>query len=132
MHEPTLRKTASPRGSRGKAQALVPDLAIAQTKWNQRRFLRCGAGFGDQRVLRGQRARGVGGGGVAGKVEGLAAAATKIDFPTLAALARLGHPSFASECSEGGGVMPDFVERALLHVVEAEARQGVGQMAGQG
>src|SRR4051794_10039984 len=104
--------------SRAKTPRLASDLAIPERERDQLRLLGVGASGRDQRMLRGQTARGVGRGGVAGEVKSLAATATEIELSTLAALAGLGHPSLTAEGRKRGGVVPNLVQRALLHVVE--------------
>jgi hypothetical protein len=55
-----------------------------------------------------ERADGVGGGGVAGQEESLAAAAAEILFAAVACFARFLHPGFAAKFLEGCGIFPDF------------------------
>src|SRR5260370_39695115 len=58
-------------------------------------------------MQRRQRAGRIGIAGIAGQREGLAAAAAEIDFPELAAPARLRHPAGAAIAVEGLGILPD-------------------------
>src|SRR5262245_56703857 len=70
----------------------------------------------DQIVPRRELAGGVGGGGIAGKLEGLTAAAAEIARALGTAAARLGHPGFAAEGVHARRVGPALRQRALLHV----------------
>src|SRR2546428_6740113 len=73
----------------------------------------------------------VGGGGVAGEREGLAAASAEIQLAPRAARARLLHPCAAPEGVEGRRVRPDIRERTLAHVPEFKAGNRLGAVAGQ-
>src|SRR6266571_5556203 len=67
----------------------------------------------DLLMHRRQRAGRIGIAGVAGQRKGLAAAAAKVDFAELAALARLLHPSGAAIAVEGLGILPDPGDRMI-------------------
>src|SRR4030081_1974089 len=67
----------------------------------------------DLLMQRRQRAGRIGIGGVAGQCEGLAAAAAEIDFPELAALARLRHPPRAAITIKSLGILPDPGDRMV-------------------
>src|SRR5262245_26497259 len=82
-------------------------------------------------VVRGERTGGIGHGGVAGQMEGLAATAAEILGPAVAAPAWLGHPVFTAEGVECGRIGPDLAQRPVPDVVEADSRQRVGDVAGQ-
>src|SRR5262249_32841385 len=75
----------------------------------------------DDRGERRQVAGRVGGGGVAGQGEGLAAAAAEIELAPLAAAAGLGHPVGAAEAAEHRRVEPDLFEPGLPDVGELQA-----------
>src|SRR6202023_2724886 len=79
-----------------------------------------------------QRAGRIGIAGIAGQREGLAAAAAEIDFPELAALARLRHPAGAAVAVEGLGILPDPGDRVIAaHRFEFEPGNALGGVAGQ-
>ena len=82
------------------------------------------AGRDDGVVVRRVAADGIGGGGVAGEAQRLAAAAAPVLLlaPERARAARLLHPAGAAEARERVGLVPDPVERAVAHVGELEAR----------
>src|ERR1700733_14267355 len=83
-------------------------------------------------MQRRQRAGRGGIAGIAGQREGLAAAAAEIDFPELAALARLRHPAGTAITVEGLGVLPDPGDRMIRpHRFEFEPGNGFGGVAGQ-
>src|SRR6187200_3690 len=83
-------------------------------------------------VHRRQRAGRVGVAGIAGQRKRLAAAAAEIDFPELAALARLLHPSGAAIAIEGFGILPDPGDRMIrAHAFELKPGDGFGGVAGQ-
>jgi len=96
-----------------------------------RRLLGTVARGGKQSVIWGQRAGGIGAGGVAGQREGLAAATAPVDLAPLARAAGLGHPSRAAETSENRGVVPDLREARLGDGRKAQTRQGLRRMARQ-
>src|SRR6476619_4433364 len=73
----------------------------------------------------------IGCGGVAGKREGLAAAAAEIQLATRAACAWLLHPCGATEGVEGRRVRPDIGERMVSHVPELKSGNRLGGVAGQ-
>src|SRR4051794_30373708 len=83
-------------------------------------------------VHRRQRAGRIGILGIAGQRKSLAAAAAEIDFPELAALARLRHPAGAAIAVEGLGVLPDPGDRMVRpNALEFEPGDGFGGMARQ-
>src|SRR3984893_7671224 len=67
----------------------------------------------DLLMQRRQRAGRIGIAGVAGQCEGLATAAAEIDFPELAALARLRHPTGTAIAIESLGILPDPGDRMI-------------------
>src|SRR5438445_2647105 len=80
----------------------------------------------DLLVHRRQRAGRIGIAGIAGQRKGLAAAAAEVDFPELAALARLLHPPGAAIAVEGFGILPDPGDRMVRpHRFEFEARDAL-------
>src|SRR6476646_8295724 len=86
----------------------------------------------DRFMHRRQRAGRIGVAGVAGQRKGLAAAAAEIDFPELAALARLLHPPRPAVAVEGFRVLPDPCDRMIgAHGEEFEPGDGLGGMTGQ-
>src|SRR5262245_31461154 len=85
----------------------------------------------DPRVIGSEMAHWIGYGGVAGKGEGLAAAAAEIQLAARAACARLLHPCGAAEDVEGRGVPPDIGERTLAHVPEFKAGNRLSRVTGQ-
>src|SRR6266436_7858367 len=82
-------------------------------------------------VMRREVADRIGGAGIAGECEGLAAAAAEIDVAALAALARLRQETGAPEGVERGVVFPDLAQRMVFHGPEFEARDRLGRMARQ-
>src|SRR6185436_14139787 len=83
-------------------------------------------------VHRRQRAGRIGIAGIAGQRKGLAAAAAEVDFPELAALARLLHPAGAAIAVERLGILPDPGDRMVrTHGFEFELRDAFGGVAGQ-
>src|SRR6266436_8151103 len=82
-------------------------------------------------MVRREMADRIGGAGVAGEREGLAAAAAEIDVAALAALARLRQEARAPEGIEGGVMFPDLAQRMVFHRPEFEARDRLGGMARQ-
>src|ERR1700746_344418 len=89
------------------------------------------ASLGEQRVIRGQRAGGVGPGSVAGQREGLAAATAPVDFTPFAGPARLGHPFGATEAGKGRRMIPNIAEARLGYSRELQTWQGLRRMARQ-
>src|SRR6266542_1364388 len=85
----------------------------------------------DDRMQRRKMADRVGGGGVAGQEEGLAAAAAEVDLAPLTASARLGHPVRAAKAPEHRGVEPDAFERGIPDVGERQARDLARGLTGQ-
>src|SRR5260370_15949691 len=82
-------------------------------------------------MQRRQRAGRISIAGIAGQREGLAAAAAEIDFPELAAPARLRHPAGAAITVEGLGILPDPGDRMVRsHRFEFESGNGLGGVAG--
>src|SRR5215468_8519227 len=73
----------------------------------------------------------IGGAGVAGEGEGLAAAAAEIDLTALAAPARLGQEIGPAEGIEGGVVLPNLAQRMVFHRPEFETRDRFRRMARQ-
>ena len=95
------------------------------------RFVDCGE-YGVYFSARwGQRADGVGGGGVAGQEQSLAAAAAKVLFAAVARFARFLHPGFATELLEGRGIFPDFAQAAVSYVLEVQFRNNLRGMTGK-
>src|SRR4029077_3467530 len=83
-------------------------------------------------VQRRQRAGRIGIAGIARERKGLAAAAAEIDFPELAALARLLHPAGAAIAIEGFRILPDPGDRMIgAHRFEFEPGDAFGGVAGQ-
>src|ERR1700688_2809621 len=79
-----------------------------------------------------QRAGRIGVAGIAGEGKGLAAAAAEIDFPELAALARLLHPAGAAIAVESFGIPPDPGDRMVgSHRQKLEPGDAFGGVAGQ-
>src|SRR5262245_60794591 len=74
-----------------------------------------GRQLGHPAVVGRQVADRVGGPGIAGEQERLAAAAAEILVAPRAAAARLAHPVDAAEGAEGRGVAPDIGERMVAH-----------------
>src|SRR5271156_4210 len=95
------------------------------------RLLGLAASGREQLVIWGQRAGGIGAGGVAGQREGLAAATAPVDLAPLARAAGLGHPRGAAETRESRGLVPDLREARLGDGRKAQTRQGLRRMARQ-
>src|ERR1700738_650504 len=76
-------------------------------------------------------ADGVGGGGVSGDEQGLAAAAAEVDFAAVAGATWLLHPVFAPEFLKGSGRIPDFAQAAVLHIVERQSRNNFCGVTGK-
>src|SRR5882757_9962168 len=86
----------------------------------------------DLLVQRRQRAGRIGIAGIAGQRKGLAATAAEIDFPELAALARLGHPAGAAIAVERLGILPDPGNRMIgAYGFEFEPGDAFSGVAGQ-
>lgn len=60
----------------------------------------------------------VGGLGVAGEQEGLAAAAAEVALLLVAGTARLGHPGVAAEAVEAERFVPDVLQAVIAHIGE--------------
>src|SRR6266849_1934100 len=75
----------------------------------------------DETVVGREGARGIRRRGVAGEVEGLAAAAAVVDRATVAAPARLGHPLLAPVPVEAGRITPDLLEGVRAHALESDS-----------
>src|SRR5438477_13082424 len=73
----------------------------------------------------------VGGGGVAGQEEGLAAAAAEIELAPLTASTGLGHPVRAAEALEHRGAEPDVLQRGIPDARKCKARDLARGLAGQ-
>src|SRR5260370_13919830 len=106
-------------------QRAAREIAIEETV-----LVRGGLALGpleDLLMHRRQRAGRIGIAGVPGQRKGLAAAAAEIDFPELAALARLRHPSGAAIAVEGFRILPDPGDRMVrAHGLEFESRDALG------
>jgi hypothetical protein len=72
----------------------------------------------DDIMAGGERTNGIGGSGVGGQQEGLAAAATEVDGLPGAASARLLHPAIAAEGVKSLRFGPDRRERLVADAVE--------------
>jgi hypothetical protein len=79
----------------------------------------------------GQGADRVGGRGVTGEEQGLAAAAAKILLAAITGFARRLHPIFTAKCLEGRGIFPDFAEAAILYVFEVQSRNNLRCVTGK-
>src|SRR5690606_27084479 len=92
-------------------------LVVAEGQLGETRaaLLRLAPGIEDQLVLRRLAAHRIGGGGVAGEHEGLAAAAAEVLGLLVAAATGLGHPVVAAEAVEAEGVVPDVADVVLAH-----------------
>ncbi len=77
-----------------------------------------GVDFG---AVGGEGADGVGGGGVTGEEQGLAAAAAEVEGAAVAGFAWILHPTFAAEFLEGVAGVPDFGEGLIFYVGELQA-----------
>src|SRR6266571_922486 len=92
-------------------QRAAGEIAIEETRFARGGFL---LGLLEDRFMhRRQRAGRVGIAGVPSQRKGLAAAAAKVDFPELAALARLWHPAGAAIAVEGLGILPHPGDRMI-------------------
>ena len=80
-------------------------------------------------MVRAFRADRVGGVGIAGEQEGLAAAAAEVFFFFVAVAAGLFHPAGAAVVVEAFGLVPDFPKAAVADVREAQAGQHAGGVA---
>src|ERR1700752_1656149 len=91
---------------------------------------------GDYRInsvsRRSQRADGVGGGGITGQEQGLAAAAAEVLRAAIAVPTGFLHPGFAAKLLEGGGCFPDFAQPAVLYVGEMQSRNNLSGVARKG
>src|SRR4029453_11489683 len=85
--------------------------------------------FFDQVMLGGKSADRIGGGGIAGEQERLAAAAAEIDLPAVAAPAWLGHPRCFTKAPKDRRVEPDFRERRLSRAGEFQSRNLASALA---
>src|SRR5712691_741117 len=85
----------------------------------------------DQPVVGRKGTDGIGGVRAPRQLKGLTAAAAEVHRPAVAAPAGLGHPGLAPEGVEAGPLLPDLRERAILHVVESEARKRVSGVTRQ-
>src|SRR6266481_7111414 len=95
----------------------------------QRRRFRLAASPGEELVVGGQPAGGVGARGVTGQRKGLTAAAAPIDLAPLAGATRFRHPGRPAEPLEGGGTIPDFREARLRDAGEIQSFQCLRRMA---
>src|SRR5438552_1592559 len=73
----------------------------------------------------------IGGAGIAGKEERLAAAAAEVQLAALTAPARLGHPVSAAEALEYRRGKPDIRQRGLSNVGKLQARNLPRRLTGQ-
>src|SRR5271167_2661811 len=83
----------------------------------------------NQRMMRRKRTCGVGQARISGEQKSLAAATSEVFGAAVATAARLGHPLFAAEALEGGGLVPNPFEGMIAHVVESHARNDAGGVA---
>src|SRR5579859_5550835 len=74
---------------------------------------------------------GVGGGGIAGEEQGLAAAAAEILGATVAGFAGFLHPVFATKLFKGFGHFPDLAQAAVLHVFKLQSGNDLCGVAGK-
>lgn len=93
--------------------------------YNGRVFVCRGVDGGEDGVdlgaVGGEGADWVGGGGVAGEEQGLAAAAAEVESAAIACVAWSLHPGFAAEFLEGIASVPDFGKRLVFHVGKLQA-----------
>jgi hypothetical protein len=61
----------------------------------------------------------------------LAAAAAEVSRASVAALARFGHPCFTAEFLECSGFLPNLAQAAVFQIVEMQAWNDPGRMAGE-
>src|SRR5262245_33931672 len=85
----------------------------------------------DLRMVGSEVTNRIGCGGIAGKREGLTAAAAEIDLATRATGAWLLHPGGTAKSVESRRVRPNIGKRSLAHVPEFEAGNRLGGMTGQ-
>lgn len=92
----------------------------------------CGKGSVDKGTLRRERADGIGGGGISCEEKGLAAAAAEILGAAVAGFAGFVHPVFTAEFLKCFAGFPDFLYGFFFHIVEAQAGNDAGGVAGHG
>lgn len=82
-------------------------------------------------MTRGEGTGGIGHAGVARQMKNLATASPKVHGAAVTAAARIREPTLSPELIEAGGMMPNLRQAALSHIVEAQSRQRVSEMAGE-
>src|SRR5579864_1020298 len=78
-----------------------------------------------------ERADRVGGGGVTGEEQGLAAAAAEVQLTAVAGSARLLHPVFTAKFLERVRRFPNLSQTAVLHILEVQCRDDFCGVAGK-
>src|SRR5918998_3440748 len=101
----------------------VPPRGQHRVPW-PRPLVRGGHGRGHDPVVGREVADRIRASGIAGQLEGLAAAAAEVEVPALAAAAGLGHPIRPAEALEQLGPFPDPLQRVLPHAGPGQG-QGV-------